>query len=105
MSETKQFTEDDKLLLDRLKSTIWYTVQKITAEECKQLGVTASPEYAAALTELVFNQIVTLGFDLESFARHAKRKTITTEDMKMVCRRNTGLQEVIDDYIKKLLEE
>lgn len=41
----------------RLKSTIWYTVQKITAEECKQLGVTASPEYAAALTELVFNQI------------------------------------------------
>lgn len=42
---------------------------------------------------------------LLTLVRHAKRKIINAEDVKMVCRRNAGLQEVIDDYLKKILEK
>lgn len=45
---------------------------------------------------------VSLGQDLEGFARHAKRKTVNLDDVRMMCRRNSGLQQAIEQYIAQL---
>ncbi|KAK9470601.1 kinetochore component CENP-S-domain-containing protein [Dipodascopsis tothii] len=90
----------DRELKERLKAAIWYTVGKIVDEECLVLGVNATPQYIAALTELVYSQTVTLGTDLEAFAHHAKRKVISTDDVKMMCRRNEGLRDVLDEFVR-----
>ncbi|KAK9457227.1 kinetochore component CENP-S-domain-containing protein [Dipodascopsis uninucleata] len=91
----------DKDLKERLKSAIWFTVGKIVDEECELLGVNATPQYIAALTELVYSQAVTLATDMESFAHHAKRKVIQPDDVLMMCRRNEGLRDVIEEYIAR----
>ncbi|ODQ67877.1 hypothetical protein NADFUDRAFT_44593, partial [Nadsonia fulvescens var. elongata DSM 6958] len=98
-------TSEHKETLDRLKAAVWYKVGKIVEQECLELKTDATPQFIAALTELLFNQIINLGEDLESFSRHAKRKVITTDDLRMVCRRNEGLREVLDDFIEKLEQE
>ncbi|KAJ8097509.1 kinetochore component CENP-S-domain-containing protein [Lipomyces tetrasporus] len=92
----------DNELRQRLKSAIWYTVGKIVDEECLQLNVNATPQYIAALTELVYTQAVTLATDIESFAHHARRKVISTEDVLMMCRRNDGLRDVLEEFVEEL---
>ncbi|KAK9236047.1 kinetochore component CENP-S-domain-containing protein [Lipomyces kononenkoae] len=92
----------DSELRQRLKSAIWYTVGKIVDEECVQLGSNATPQYIAALTELVYTQAVTLATDIEAFARHASRKVVSTDDILMMCRRNDGLKEVLSEFVEDL---
>ncbi|KAK9369367.1 kinetochore component CENP-S-domain-containing protein [Lipomyces kononenkoae] len=92
----------DTELRQRLKSAIWFTVGKIVDEECVQLGANATPQYIAALTELVYTQAVTLAADIESFAHHAGRKVVSTDDILMMCRRNDGLKEVLSEFVEDL---
>ncbi|KAK9465704.1 kinetochore component CENP-S-domain-containing protein [Lipomyces arxii] len=93
---------DDPQLRERLKSAIWYTVGKIVDEECLHLDDNATPQYIAALTELVYSQAILLAKDVESFAHHAKRKTVATDDVIMVCRRNEGLKEIMEEFVADL---
>jgi centromere protein S len=37
--------------------------------------------------------------DLESFAEHAGRKTITTDDVMLLTRRNEGLESVMREFL------
>ncbi|KAK9385485.1 kinetochore component CENP-S-domain-containing protein [Lipomyces mesembrius] len=92
----------DSELRQRLKSALWYTVGKIVDEECLQLSANVTPQYIAALTELVYTQAVTLATDIESFAHHAGRKVVSTEDVLMMCRRNDGLKEVLEEFAEDL---
>ncbi|KAK7208078.1 kinetochore component CENP-S-domain-containing protein [Myxozyma melibiosi] len=94
----------DPELQNRLKSAVWYTVGKIVDEACESLGVNVTPQYTAALTELVYAQAVTLATDIESFAWHAKRKTVNTDDVLMMCRRNEGLKDVLEEFVEELEE-
>ncbi|KAK9383903.1 kinetochore component CENP-S-domain-containing protein [Kockiozyma suomiensis] len=95
-------TTMDPELRDRMKSAVWYTVGKIVDEACATLGVDATPQYITALTELVYAQAVTLSSDVESFAWHAKRKTVNTDDVLMLCRRNEGLKDVLEEFVGDL---
>lgn len=70
-------------------------------EECMSLNTNATPQFIAALTELVYSQTETLALDLECFANHAKRTMISTEDVKLCARKNEGLEAVIADFIQK----
>lgn len=65
------------------------------------LNTNATPQFIAGLSELVWAQAETLAQDLESFAKHAGRGKITTEDVKLCTRKNEGLREVITDFIQK----
>ncbi|KAK9450324.1 kinetochore component CENP-S-domain-containing protein [Limtongia smithiae] len=95
-------SEPDSELTERLKAAIWYTVGKIVDEECLALDVNVTPQYIAALTELVYAQAVTLTGDIEAFSRHAKRKIVSTDDVLMMCRRNEGLKDVLAEFIDDL---
>lgn len=51
----------------------------------------------AALGSLAFQQLQQAGGDLEAFAKHAKRTTVQTEDVKLFVRRNKGVVEHISE--------
>lgn len=40
--------------------------------------------------------------DLESFAKHAGRTQITTDDVMLLARRNEGLEAVLRSYVEDL---
>lgn len=89
-----------------LKSAIYLMVAKMVEEQTGELSesdaVIASPTYVAALVELVYNQIVNLGEDLELFANHADRTTIKPSDLYMVTRKNEALTRILQDLESEL---
>ncbi|KAH0603655.1 uncharacterized protein H6S33_007314 [Morchella sextelata] len=94
-------TEVDEALRDRLKSALWFTIGKIVDTECVALHVNATPQFIAALTELVWAQLENVGRDLESFAKHAGRTTVNTDDVLLLARRNDGLEELLRGFVEK----
>ncbi|OBA19094.1 hypothetical protein METBIDRAFT_80036 [Metschnikowia bicuspidata var. bicuspidata NRRL YB-4993] len=86
----------------QLKGSVYLGVAKMVEEHCQDLGITASPSFVASLVELVYNQILLLGEDLELFAEHAGRSTINTSDMYMITRKNEILATALKEYEKNL---
>lgn len=93
----------------QLKARLWLAISRIVEEETLSIEgsqrVTATPRFMAALVELVYNQAISLGEDLESFSRHAGRKTITPDDMFMVTRKNDDLTQLLRDYLGQMNDE
>ncbi|KAM0793251.1 hypothetical protein ACM66B_000713 [Microbotryomycetes sp. NB124-2] len=86
---------DEPLSRQNLAAAVWYTVAKIAEEEEQNMNVTVSEHFVATLTELVFQQALSLGKDLERYAFHAGRDTVGVEDVKLACGRNEALYEHI----------
>uniref|UniRef100_A0A8D3CBS0 Centromere protein S n=1 Tax=Scophthalmus maximus TaxID=52904 RepID=A0A8D3CBS0_SCOMX len=76
---------------ERLKAAVHFTVGRL----CQKLGENHrrvfSRQAIAAIAETTFRQCDIFAKDLEAFARHAKRSTVSTEDVKLVARRSTAL--------------
>lgn len=85
----------------RLKAAVHYTVGRL----CQKIGEDRQREFSrqviAAIAETTFRQCDTFAKDLEAFARHAKRSTVSAEDVKLAARRSTALS----IYIQKKSEE
>ncbi|MCJ1404662.1 hypothetical protein MMC11_007888 [Xylographa trunciseda] len=94
---------EDEALQERLKSALWYSVGKIVDEETLKLGVNATPQFIGALTEMVWAQIESVSQDLESFTKHAGRKTVTVDDVMLLSRRNEGLETVLKTFLDEYL--
>ena len=85
---------DLKLVLcffQRLKAAVELIVGDLSGEVSEQLGVEFCRETIATLALITVGKIERSAADLESFANHAKRTTVTTEDVKLLTRRNTHL--------------
>lgn len=74
-----------------LKSAIYLSVAKMVEQSTKEMNVSASPTFVASLIEIVYNQIIMLGEDLEAFATHAGRDVVNTSDLYMAARKNEAL--------------
>ena len=117
-------TTDDQVLRDKLKSALWFQIGKIVDEESLNLRVNATPQFIGSLTELVWAQIGKLVFlntpsscaiadddletaavDLESFAKHAGRTTVKTDDVMLLTRRNDGLEQILKKAMEDLKKE
>ncbi|KAI9227853.1 MAG: kinetochore component CENP-S-domain-containing protein [Piptocephalis tieghemiana] len=94
--------EEQAFFQQRLKASVWYVVGKICEEEGHRLQVQPTRAFVASLTELVYQQAETMGDDLEYFARHGKRTTISMEDVKLCTRRNESLYQQIKEDIERL---
>ena len=46
-----------------------------------------------------------MAIDLESFANHAGRSTIKTDDAMLLARRNEGLESILKDFVDKIKEK
>ncbi|XP_076616272.1 centromere protein S [Chaetodon auriga] len=89
----------------RLKAAVHYTVGRI----CQKTGADYRREFSrqviAAITEAAFRQCDVFAKDLEAFARHAKRSTVSTEDVKLIARRSTALSNYIQNKSEELNQE
>ncbi|KAM8757190.1 centromere protein S isoform 1-T1 [Acanthopagrus schlegelii] len=96
--------EGDELHL-RLKAAVHYTVGRI----CQKMGEDQrrrfSRQVVAAIAETTFRQCDIFAKDLEAFARHAKRSTVSTDDVKLAARRSTALSIYIQNKIEELNQE
>ena len=79
------------VICQELRAALGLTVSDICSELKSELGLEFSPEVVAALTELSLEKNRRSAEDLEAFAQHAKRSTITVEDVKLLTRRNAAL--------------
>ncbi|KAF6008008.1 hypothetical protein HII13_004191 [Brettanomyces bruxellensis] len=99
-------TEEQKEVAAHLKASIWRTITKIVEEQTQKLSqgsdspITATPQLVAALVELVYRQLTSVGEDLALFANHAGRKTITPNDMMMIVRKNPGLKAMLSQQLE-----
>ncbi|RCK64077.1 MHF histone-fold complex subunit 1 [Candida viswanathii] len=95
----------------QLKSAIYLHVAKIVEEKVKDLNqeednsndnsIIATPTFIAQLVELVYNQLINLGEDLELFCHHAGRDIVEPLDLYMVTRKNPTLQQFLKDIEQK----
>lgn len=92
---------EEQALEERLKSALWFSIGKIVDEETLKLGINATPQFIGALTEMVWAQIENTSTDLKSFAKHAGRSNISTDDVMLLSRRNEGLETVLRSYMAK----
>ncbi|XP_056651776.1 centromere protein S [Monodelphis domestica] len=101
--DQRQFT-----FVQSLKAAVHYTVGSLCQEAADAKGVKFSKPTIAAISEVTFRQCEHFARDLEMFARHAKRSTITTDDVKLLARRSSSLLNYItekSDEIARLNQE
>lgn len=93
--------------MKRLKSALWYSIGQLTDTTLLDSGGdnNATPQFIGALTELVWAQIASTAKDLESFAKHAGRTQISTEDVMLLSRRNEGLEALLAEHVRDLRAE
>lgn len=84
-----------------LKAAVYLSVAKLVEAHARELGVATSPSFVASLVELVYNQLVALGEDVELFANHAGRTTVTAADVYMAARKNDVLCAALREHEKK----
>ncbi|XP_069730821.1 centromere protein S [Phaenicophaeus curvirostris] len=95
-------SEERALLVQRLRAAVHYAVCGLCQEVAEDKAVQFSKQSLAAIAELAFRQCETFARDLEMFARHAKRSTITTEDVKLLARRSSSLLKYITQKSEEL---
>lgn len=61
-----------------------------------------SKQAVAAIAEITFRQCENFARDLEMFARHAKRSTVNSEDVKLLARRSNSLLKYITQKSEEL---
>lgn len=86
----------------KLKAAIYLSVARFVEAKTAELNVAASPSFVASLVELVYNQLVVMGEDLELFADHAGRTVVNSSDVYMLARRNEVLTAALKEYEQTL---
>ncbi|GAV47246.1 hypothetical protein ZYGR_0H00870 [Zygosaccharomyces rouxii] len=81
-------------LIAQLKGKLWYCIEKQVSEETS-FDTSYTPHYTNALVEMCYMQLVEMGKDLEAFARHAGRETISRDDMALLLRKTPQLEDLI----------
>ncbi|KAJ5760384.1 apoptosis-inducing TAF9-like domain 1 family protein [Penicillium odoratum] len=95
----------DQNQAERLKTELYDCVSKIVDEETLKLDATATPQFTNALLELAWSHLESAVVDVEAFAKHAGRSTVTPADVLMLCRRNDGLNQTLHKYMEHLENE
>ncbi|KAM4871983.1 centromere protein S isoform 1-T2 [Thomomys bottae] len=88
----------------RLKAAVHYTVGGLCKEVELDKEMQFSKQTIAAISELTFRQCENFAKDLEMFARHAKRSTINTDDVKLLARRSNSLLKFITEKNEEITQ-
>ncbi|XP_059547306.1 centromere protein S isoform X2 [Myotis daubentonii] len=104
MEAEKEGAEEQQGLFyrQRLKAAVHYTVGCLCEEVASDKEVQLSRQTIAAISEVTFRQCESFAKDLEMFARHAKRSTINTEDVKLLARRSNSLLKYITEKSEEI---
>ncbi|XP_014442007.1 centromere protein S [Tupaia chinensis] len=88
----------------RLKAAVHYTVGCLCEEVALDKEMQFSKQTIAAISEATFRQCENFAKDLEMFARHAKRSTINTDDVKLLARRSNSLLKYITEKNEEIAQ-
>ncbi|XP_072888314.1 centromere protein S isoform X2 [Hemitrygon akajei] len=86
----------------RLRAAVHYTVGCLCEEIGENKQVEFSKQTIAAISETTFRQCENFAKDLERFAKHGKRTTINTDDVKLLARRSKALENFITEKCNEL---
>ncbi|KAM7005706.1 centromere protein S [Tautogolabrus adspersus] len=89
----------------RLKAAVHFTVGRLCQKSGEDHRREFSRQVIAAMAETAFRQSDIFAKDLEAFSRHAKRSTVSTEDVKLLARRSTALSIYIQNKSEELNQE
>ncbi|XP_063535899.1 centromere protein S-like [Cydia strobilella] len=76
----------------KVRASLHRNVRGICTEALHQLGMDMTKPAMEIVAELVYKKLKIYGTDLEAFAKHAKRNTVNSEDVKLLVRRNPSLK-------------
>ncbi|XP_049846242.1 centromere protein S-like isoform X1 [Schistocerca gregaria] len=76
-----------------LKIILFQEVDRVVTETSKEIGVTCSSEVVNVFAEMAWKKARSIAEDLELFAKHAKRSMVSSDDVKLVVRRNPSLSQ------------
>ncbi|XP_075967249.1 centromere protein S [Anarhichas minor] len=96
---------DEDETRQRLKAAVHYAVGRMCQRMTEDHRRDFSRQVVAAIAETTFRQCDIFAKDLEAFARHAKRSTVSSEDVKLVARRSTALSIYIQNKSEELNQE
>jgi centromere protein S len=81
----------------RLEAAHHFVVGRLAAEVVEdKFRVTFSPPALAAVANLSLHYIQESAEDLEAFAKHAKRSSVQSDDVRLLARKNPGLENHLD---------
>ncbi|XP_051895255.1 centromere protein S [Pristis pectinata] len=86
----------------RLRAAVHYTVGCLCEEIGEDKQIEFNKQTIAAISETTFRQCENFAKDLERFAKHGKRTTINTDDVKLLARRSKALQNFITEKCNEL---
>ncbi|XP_062889431.1 centromere protein S [Mobula hypostoma] len=95
-------TEQGTAYSQRLRAAVHYTVGCLCEETGENKEVEFSKQTIAAISETTFRQCENFAKDLERFAKHGKRTTINTDDVKLLARRSKALENFITEKCNEL---
>ncbi|XP_059808247.1 centromere protein S [Hypanus sabinus] len=95
-------TEQRTAYSQRLRAAVHYTVGCLCEEIGENKQVEFSKQTIAAISETTFRQCENFAKDLERFAKHGKRTTINTDDVKLLARRSKALENFITEKCNEL---
>ncbi|KAK2861993.1 hypothetical protein Q5P01_001526 [Channa striata] len=98
-------SDDKDETRQRLKAAIHYTVGRLCQNMRGDFQREFSRQVIAAIAETTFRQCDIFAKDLEAFARHAKRSTVSAEDVKLLARRSTALSIYIQNKSEELNQD
>lgn len=97
--ETVEDVDEEAVRMNhRLEAALHHTVGKICETKSEETDFTYSKSFIACLTKTVVSIGDLFASDLESFSRHAKRTTITVDDVKLLSRRNRALSRKLNEH-------
>lgn len=91
---------DDETKQERLKAALWYSIGQTVDSVALTQDLNATAHFIGGLSEMVWGQIENVSRDLEAFAKHNDRSTITSKDVLLLGRRNEGLAQVLEAHAK-----
>uniref|UniRef100_UPI00398F44CC centromere protein S n=1 Tax=Pristiophorus japonicus TaxID=55135 RepID=UPI00398F44CC len=86
----------------RLRAAVHYTVGCLCQEVGEDKQIEFSKQTIAAIAETTFRQCENFATDLELFAKHGKRTTVNTDDVKLLARRSKALLNFIVEQCNDL---
>lgn len=98
-------TQDEASKEEKLKAALWYSIGQTVDAVAISQNLNATPHFIGGLSEMCWAQIENVAHDLEAFAKHGGRSTISAKDVVLLGRRNEGLSAVLQAEAKAVKDK
>ncbi|KAL1506119.1 hypothetical protein ABEB36_005543 [Hypothenemus hampei] len=83
----------------KFRQHIYTYSRKISNEVGEHFNMKFESNSLDLIAELAYKKLTLYGADLEAFQKHAKRSTVTIDDVKLLVRRNDSLRKMVEEKV------